>query len=114
MSSPSPLDTIRPPVSCLTDRWSDNVADMNDIQIPDQSGTFAVITGSNSGIGLGAAHRLAAAGAEIVLAVRNESKGAAALAEIKSATPNATVSVERLDLSSLDSIAAFADRMLDA
>jgi NAD(P)-dependent dehydrogenase (short-subunit alcohol dehydrogenase family) len=87
---------------------------MNDIQIPDQSGTFAVITGSNSGIGLGAAHRLAAAGAEVVLAVRNESKGAAALAEIKAATPGAGVSVERLDLSSLDSVAAFADRMLDA
>ncbi len=86
---------------------------MADIQIPDQTGTLAVITGSNSGIGLGAAHRLAAAGAELILAVRNESKAAAALAELKAATPSAAVSTESLDLSNLDSIAAFADRLLD-
>jgi NAD(P)-dependent dehydrogenase (short-subunit alcohol dehydrogenase family) len=87
---------------------------MNDIQIPDQSGTLAVITGSNSGIGLGAAHRLAAAGAEVVLAVRNQAKGATAVAEIKAANPEATVSVEILDLSNLDSIATFADAMLES
>ncbi len=86
---------------------------MTDIQIPDQSGTLAVITGANSGIGLGAAHRLAAEGAEVILAVRNRSKGDSAAAEIKSANPSATVSVEILDLSNLDSIAAFADTMTD-
>src|SRR5256886_9020402 len=85
---------------------------MNDIQIPDQTGTLAVITGSNSGIGLGAAIRLAGAGAEVVLAVRNPTKGEAALREITSTHPSATVSVEILDLSSLDSVTAFADRML--
>lgn len=86
---------------------------MTDIQIPDQTGTLTVITGANSGIGLGAAHRMAAAGAEVVLAVRNAAKGSAAASEIKAAHPDAVVSVETLDLSSLDSVAAFADRLLE-
>jgi NAD(P)-dependent dehydrogenase (short-subunit alcohol dehydrogenase family) len=86
---------------------------MNDIQIPDQTGTLAVITGSNSGVGLGAATRLAAAGAEVVLAVRNGDKGAAAARQIISAHPDATVSVEILDLSSLDSVAAFAETLTE-
>jgi NAD(P)-dependent dehydrogenase (short-subunit alcohol dehydrogenase family) len=75
----------------------------------DLTGKLAVITGANSGIGLGAAKRLAAAGAEVVLAVRNQAKGATAAKEIT----DAPVSVEPLDLSSLDSVAAFADRMLE-
>jgi NAD(P)-dependent dehydrogenase (short-subunit alcohol dehydrogenase family) len=86
---------------------------MTDIQLPDLTGTLAVVTGSNSGIGLGAAKRLAGTGAEVVLAVRSPAKGAAAADEITAAAPNATVRVEQLDLSSLDSVAAFADRILD-
>jgi len=85
---------------------------MNDIQLPDLTGRLAVVTGSNSGIGLGTATRLAGAGAEVVLAVRNEAKGAAAQEQIRAAHPAAQLSVEALDLSSLDSVAAFADRML--
>jgi NAD(P)-dependent dehydrogenase (short-subunit alcohol dehydrogenase family) len=86
---------------------------MNDIQLPDLTGRLAVVTGSNSGIGLGAATRLAGAGAEVVLAVRNEAKGTAAQEQIRAAHPGAELSIEALDLSSLDSVAAFADRMLD-
>jgi len=70
-----------------------------------------VITGSNSGVGLGAATRLAGAGAEVVLAVRDQDKGTRAREEIIAAHPAATVSVEHLDLASLDSVASFADRM---
>ncbi|MFL6143033.1 MAG: SDR family oxidoreductase [Labedaea sp.] len=84
---------------------------MKDLTLPDLSGKLAVITGSNSGIGLGAATRLAGAGADVILAVRNEAKGAGAVREIRAAHPGASVSVELLDLSSLDSIAAFADRL---
>ena len=78
---------------------------------PSLTGKFVVVTGSNSGIGLGAATRLTGAGAEVVLAVRDRGKGARARKEIIVAHPAATVLVEQLDLSSLDSVASFADRL---
>jgi NAD(P)-dependent dehydrogenase (short-subunit alcohol dehydrogenase family) len=83
------------------------------IVVPDQTGTLAVVTGANSGIGLETARELAGAGAEVVLAVRNASKGAAAVADICSTEPNANVRVAALDLSSLASVAAFAQAMSD-
>jgi NAD(P)-dependent dehydrogenase (short-subunit alcohol dehydrogenase family) len=86
---------------------------MRDIQLPDLTGNLAVVTGSNSGVGLGAATRLAGAGASVVLAVRNETKGAAAAASITESVPGASVSVAALDLSSLDSVTAFADHLLE-
>jgi NAD(P)-dependent dehydrogenase (short-subunit alcohol dehydrogenase family) len=78
-------------------------------QIPDQSGRLAVITGANSGIGFETAKALAIAGAEVVLATRSAEKGEAAAAEIRAAAPRAVVRREALDLSSLESVAAFAE-----
>lgn len=78
-------------------------------QIPDQAGRLAVITGANSGIGFESAKALAIAGADVLLATRSDEKGEAAAAEIRRAAPGASVVREALDLSSLDSIAAFAD-----
>ena len=75
-----------------------------DIEIPDQTGKLAVVTGANSGIGLETARRLAAAGAEVVLAVRNPTKGAEAVADIRGTHPDAAVTAESLDLSSLASV----------
>jgi NAD(P)-dependent dehydrogenase (short-subunit alcohol dehydrogenase family) len=72
--------------------------------IPDQSGRTAVVTGANSGIGRGAARALAAAGARVVLAVRNTDKGREA-----AATMTGQVEVRELDLASLDSVRRFAD-----
>jgi NAD(P)-dependent dehydrogenase (short-subunit alcohol dehydrogenase family) len=77
-----------------------------DITVPDLSGKRAVLTGGSDGIGLGIAKRLAAAGAELILPVRNPDKGRAAAAEIRAAAPGATVVLQSLDLSSLDSVAA--------
>jgi NAD(P)-dependent dehydrogenase (short-subunit alcohol dehydrogenase family) len=74
--------------------------------IPDQSGRVAVITGSNTGLGLDTAKALAGAGAEVVLAVRNTDKGEAARETILGAHPDATVQMQKLDLSSLESISA--------
>ena len=71
----------------------------------------AIITGSNTGIGYEAAAVLAAKGAHVVLAVRNLDKGNDAVARIKSASPNAVVSVQELDLTSLDNIRAAADAL---
>jgi NAD(P)-dependent dehydrogenase (short-subunit alcohol dehydrogenase family) len=79
--------------------------------VPDQTGRVAIITGSNTGIGYGAAAVLAAKGAHTVLAVRNLDKGNDAAARIKNASPNATVSVQQLDLTSLENIRAAADEL---
>lgn len=82
-----------------------------DIDIPPLTGKTAVVTGGSDGIGLRIATRLAQAGAEIVLPVRNAQKGAAAAAGIREAAPHARVRTTPLDLSSLDSIAAFGAAM---
>jgi NAD(P)-dependent dehydrogenase (short-subunit alcohol dehydrogenase family) len=79
--------------------------------VPDQTGRVAIITGSNTGIGYGAAAVLAAKGAHTVLAVRNTDKGNDAAARIKNASPNATVSVQELDLTSLENIRTAADEL---
>ncbi|WP_030077971.1 SDR family oxidoreductase [Streptomyces baarnensis] len=84
-----------------------------DISVPDLSGRRAVVTGGSDGIGLGIATRLAAAGAEVVLPVRNPRKGEAAVAEIRRQAPGANVSLRALDLSSLDSVAALGAALLD-
>jgi NAD(P)-dependent dehydrogenase (short-subunit alcohol dehydrogenase family) len=80
------------------------------IDIADQSGRTAVITGANSGIGLEAARELVRAGAHVVLACRDTSKGDAAAATIRSEISGAQLDVEALDLASLDSVRAFAER----
>ncbi|MFD8283044.1 SDR family NAD(P)-dependent oxidoreductase [Streptomyces sp. SID8361] len=77
-----------------------------DITVPDLSGRLAVVTGASDGIGLGLATRLAAAGAEVLLPVRNPSKGEAALTTIRRTAPDTNVSLRELDLSSLASVAA--------
>ncbi len=76
-------------------------------QIPDQTGRTAVVTGANSGLGLSTARELARAGAHVVLACRNLEKGEAALQEVGSGAE-----LEQLDLASLESVKAFAERFL--
>ena len=55
--------------------------------VPDLSGRLAVVTGANSGLGFGLARRLATAGADVVMAIRNRAKGEAAIAEIRADVP---------------------------
>jgi NAD(P)-dependent dehydrogenase (short-subunit alcohol dehydrogenase family) len=87
------------------------MAKPKDIDVPEQSGKLAVVTGANSGIGFGVAGRLAGAGAEVVLAVRSVDKGEDAAQRIRAEHPHAVLSVERLDLSDLGSVAEFAAAM---
>ncbi|GJN98407.1 oxidoreductase [Mycobacterium marinum] len=79
--------------------------------VPDLSGKLAVVTGANSGLGFGLARRLSAAGADVVMAIRNRAKGEAAIEEIRSAVPDAKLSIKALDLSSLASVAALGDQL---
>jgi len=76
--------------------------------VPDQGGRRIVITGANSGLGKEAAKRLAAAGAEVVMAVRTPEKGEAARAEIEAEVPGARLEVRRIDLADLASVREFA------
>src|SRR5271166_7785 len=81
------------------------------LEVPDVSGRFAVVTGANSGLGFGLAKKLAAAGADVVLAIRSRAKGEAAIAEIRREVPAAKLTIRQLDLSSLKSVAALGDEL---
>ena len=81
--------------------------------IPDQTGRTAIVTGANSGLGLVTATELARHGADVVLAVRNTAAGETAAEAIRAEAPDAKVSVRQLDLASLDSVRAFAERASD-
>jgi NAD(P)-dependent dehydrogenase (short-subunit alcohol dehydrogenase family) len=76
--------------------------------IPDQTGRTAIVTGANTGIGLETARMLALKGANVVLACRNPEKGKAAVDQVLAARPSGRASLAVLDLSDLDSVAAFA------
>src|SRR5271156_1711052 len=80
-----------------------------DEAVPDLSGRLAVVTGANSGLGFGLASRLARAGAEVIMAARNQVKGESAVETIRNGVAPAKVSVRTLDLASLDSVAALGD-----
>ncbi|WP_186022320.1 SDR family oxidoreductase [Burkholderia gladioli] len=77
--------------------------------IPDQRGRFALVTGATGGIGLETALALAGAGARVLLAGRDDAKGAEALHRIRAAHPRAEVEYRRVDLASLDQVRRFAE-----
>ncbi len=79
--------------------------------VPDLSGKLVVVTGANSGLGLGLAGRLAAGGADVVMAIRNRAKGEAAIAEIRAGVPDAKLTIRSLDLSSLAAVAALGEQL---
>lgn len=81
------------------------------LAVPDLSGRLAVVTGANSGLGFGLAERLSAAGAEVMMAIRNRAKGEAAIDRIRAAVPAAKLTIRALDLSSLASIAALGRQL---
>jgi NAD(P)-dependent dehydrogenase (short-subunit alcohol dehydrogenase family) len=79
--------------------------------VPGQHGRLAVVTGADTGLGFETAQVLAARGASVVLAVRDTEKGKHAAARIAGAAPGADVTVQPLDLASLDSIRAAAGQL---
>ncbi|MGA8548512.1 MAG: SDR family NAD(P)-dependent oxidoreductase [Mycobacterium sp.] len=82
--------------------------------VPDQTGRVAIVTGANTGLGYHTAAALAQSGAHVVLAVRNLEKGNLALARIVAAHPQADVTLQALDLSSLESVRAAATALRKA
>jgi NAD(P)-dependent dehydrogenase (short-subunit alcohol dehydrogenase family) len=91
---------MRPTVEAMT-RWTDT-------DIPDLHGRTAVVTGANSGLGYQTALGLARHHAQVVMACRNQRKGAEALGRIRSEVPAADVTLASLDLSDLASVRQFA------
>lgn len=86
-------------------------ANWTEADVPDQTGRTAIVTGSNTGLGFETARVLAEHGARLVLAVRNTEKGEEAASAIRSTTPGADVTIQPLDLGSLDSVRAAADEL---
>ena len=76
--------------------------------------TIALITGANRGIGLETARQLAAKGAHVVMAVRNQEKAAAAVEEIRATAPGASLELVALDLASQASVRAAAAQITAA
>jgi NAD(P)-dependent dehydrogenase (short-subunit alcohol dehydrogenase family) len=70
---------------------------------------IAVVTGASTGLGLETARALASAGAQVVLAGRDPSRIEAAANTILEREPNAMLEQGALDLTSLDSVRAFAE-----
>lgn len=83
-----------------------------DIPVPDLTGRLALVTGASDGVGLRIAERLARAGADVLLPVRNATKGAAAAERVRSAVPGAKIHVRPLDLASLASVEDFSAELL--
>jgi len=82
-----------------------------DIAMPNLHGKLAVVTGANSGLGFGLTSRLARAGADVILAVRNEAKGEGAIKRIRERVPEASLDIRHLDLASLASVAGFSEKL---
>jgi NAD(P)-dependent dehydrogenase (short-subunit alcohol dehydrogenase family) len=80
--------------------------------IPDQHGRTAVVTGANGGLGLETARQLAVRGARVVMAVRNQEKAAAAVAQIRASAPDAALELVALDLASQASVREAAEQIL--
>lgn len=78
--------------------------------IPAQAGRSAVVTGTG-GIGFQDALALTRAGANVILAGRNRSKGLAAVDRIRQSAPDGQIAFEAVDLADLGSIEAFGKRL---
>lgn len=75
------------------------------------TGQTAIVTGSNTGLGLEASRQLLGLGlSHLVMGVRSQAKGDAAAAQLREEFPNSEISVWILDMESYDSVRSFAER----
>uniref|UniRef100_A0A3Q0SPK9 Zgc:64106 n=1 Tax=Amphilophus citrinellus TaxID=61819 RepID=A0A3Q0SPK9_AMPCI len=87
-------------------RWDPRTCDVR------LTGKTAIVTGANTGIGKFIALDFARRGARVILACRSETRGTAALHEIRAKTGNLDVHLRLVDLSCMDSVREFAGRIL--
>ena len=80
--------------------------------VPDLAGRTAVVTGANGGLGLQTTKVLAANGAHVVMAVRNQTKAADAVEQIRAEAPDASLELVELDLASQESVIRAAKQIL--
>lgn len=83
----------------------------NETDIPDQTGRVSLVTGGNGGLGFEITRALAAKGATVIMAARNQAKAADARTKILDLYPEANLDVRELDLASLDSVRNFAEEV---
>jgi NAD(P)-dependent dehydrogenase (short-subunit alcohol dehydrogenase family) len=79
---------------------------------PRLDGRLALVTGGNAGIGLEISRGLAARGAEVIIAARNERNGEIAVREINCET-GADLTYVGLDLSDLESVVGAIDEIAE-
>jgi len=77
------------------------------VDIPDQSGKIAIVTGANCGTGYEISKALASKGAEVIMACRDVEKGESAAEKIKKEFPKSSLKVMVLDLADLSSVKNF-------
>ena len=81
--------------------------------IPDLHHKYALITGSNSGLGYCTAKALAEKGCHVILACRSEDKSAATRDKLRKLIPDANLSCCTLDLSDFQNVSDKANELLE-
>lgn len=82
--------------------------------MPDQHGRTAVVTGANGGLGYETALALAAKGAHVVVAARDQTKAQRAIESLTAEVPDASVELVALDLGDLASVRDAAETIAAA
>ena len=90
----------------MIDRW-------RHLEVADQWGRRAVVTGANTGLGYVSTLALVNAGAEVVMAVRDLDRGQAAAQRIREQVPDAKLRVIHMDLAELASVRDFASGLVE-
>ncbi|OZJ01686.1 hypothetical protein BZG36_05351 [Bifiguratus adelaidae] len=93
--------------------WKSTAEDVANAYGIDLKGKVAIVTGSNSGIGLETSRVLAMYHAKVIIPCRTIAKAEGAIEEIKKTVPNADLIAMQLDLGDLSSVRAFAQAYLD-
>ena len=85
-----------------------SILECKKFNLKDQTGKIFIITGANSGLGLFSSYYLSKAGAHVIMACRNITKGKEARSNILKNNPKASLKLFELDLTSFDSVKKFA------
>lgn len=79
--------------------------------IPNLQGKVAIVTGANSGTGYGITYHLAKHNCKVIMASRNEQKLKDAQKRLKDEIPGVDLEIQIVDITSLESIKKFSDRI---